>query len=56
MPIFALYSPCSDLATRQLRWVITAEQERNGSRPSSYLHWGVLTETIIEQAASVAGL
>jgi len=55
MPIFALYTPCSDLATRALKWVITAEQDRNGSRPGSYIHWGVSTETIVETAASVAG-
>ena len=55
MPIFALYTPCSDLATRALKWVITADQDRNGSRPSAYIHWGVSTEAIVETAASVAG-
>ncbi len=55
MPIFALYTPCSDLATRTLKWVITADQDRNGSRPSAYIHWGVSTEAIVETAASVAG-
>jgi hypothetical protein len=55
MPIFALYTPCSDLTTRALKWVITAEQTRNGSRPSPYIHWGVSTEAIVETAASVAG-
>ncbi len=55
MPIFSLYTPCSDLSTRTLKWVITDAQTRNGSRPSPYIHWGVSTEAIVETAACVAG-
>ena len=55
MPIFALYSPCSNLETREVRWVVTAQQERNGSRPSPYICWGVSTEAIVAQVASLAG-
>jgi len=53
MRIFSLYSPCSNLETRQIRWVVTCAQERNGSRPSPYICWGVSTRAIVDQLASL---
>lgn len=32
---------CSDLETRQIKWISRADQLKNGSRPSAYIHWGV---------------
>ena len=44
-------SPCSDLETRQIKWISRADQLKNGSRPSSYIHWGVPAATIAAQYA-----
>jgi len=39
MSIFPL-SMCSDLQTRQIKWISRADQERNAYRPTGYQHWG----------------
>jgi hypothetical protein len=44
-------SPCSDLATRQIKWISRADQLKNGSRPSAYIHWGVPATAIAAQYA-----
>jgi hypothetical protein len=38
---------CSDLSTRALKWINPCQN--NGSRPSSYIHWGVPAATIAAQ-------
>jgi hypothetical protein len=45
MSIFPL-SMCSDLQTRQIKWISRADQERNAYRPTGYQHWGVPTAVI----------
>ena len=40
---------CSDLATRQVKWVSRADQLKNGSRPSAYIHWGVPATALAAQ-------
>lgn len=47
----ALLSPCSDLQTRQILWISETDQLKNGSRPSSYIHWGLPAATIAAQYA-----
>ena len=46
--IFPL-SMCSDLQTRQVKWISRHDQLKNGSRPSSYIHWGVPATVIAAQ-------
>jgi hypothetical protein len=46
--IFPL-SMCSDLQTRQIKWISRADQERNAYRPTGYQHWGVPTAAIAAQ-------
>lgn len=45
------YVSCSDLSTRALKWINPVQN--NGSRPSSYIHWGVPAATIAAQYAEV---
>ena len=45
------YAPCSDLRTRQIRWIPRRDQLKNGSIPSSYIHWGVSATIIAAQFA-----
>jgi len=40
---------CSDLQTRQIKWISRHDQLKNGSRPSSYVHWGVPATVIAHQ-------
>jgi len=40
---------CSDLQTRQVKWISRHDQLKNGSRPSAYIHWGVPAATIAAQ-------
>jgi hypothetical protein len=42
---------CSDLQTRQIKWISRADQLKNGSRPSAYVHWGVPAAAIAVQYA-----
>ena len=44
-------SPCSDLQTRQILWVSRADQLKNGSRPSAYIHWGLPATVLAAQYA-----
>jgi hypothetical protein len=46
--IFPL-SPCSDLQTRQIKWISRADQERNSYRPTGYQHWGVSAVALAAQ-------
>ena len=46
--IFPL-AACSDLQTRQIKWISRADQLKNGSRPSAYVHWGVPATAIAAQ-------
>lgn len=48
MTIFPL-SMCSDLQTRQIKWISRADQERNAYRPTGYQHWGLPAATIAAQ-------
>ena len=40
---------CSDLQTRQIKWISRHDQLKNGSRPSDYVHWGVPGTIIAHQ-------
>jgi len=40
---------CSDLQTREIRWISRADQLKNGSRPSAYVHWGLPATAIAAQ-------
>ena len=40
---------CSDLETRQIKWISRADQLKNGSRPAAYIHWGVPATAIAAQ-------
>ena len=40
---------CSDLQTRQIKWISRADQLKNGSRPSAYIHWGLPATVIAAQ-------
>jgi len=42
---------CSDLQTRQIKWISRADQERNAYRPTGYQHWGVSAWAIAAQYA-----
>ena len=44
-------SMCSDLVTREIRWISRADQERNAYRPTGYQHWGVPAWAIAAQYA-----
>lgn len=44
-------APCSDLQTRQILWISRADQLKNGSRPSSYVHWGLPATVLAAQYA-----
>jgi hypothetical protein len=44
---------CSDLVTREIRWISRADQLKNGSRPSAYIHWGLPATVIAAQYAEV---
>ena len=45
-------SMCSDLQTRETKWVSAADNAKNADgRPSSYVHWGVPTAIIAGQYA-----
>jgi hypothetical protein len=46
--IFPL-SMCSDLQTRQIKWISRADQERNAYRPTGYQHWGVSAVALAAQ-------
>ena len=47
-------SPCSDLATRELKWLWQSDQLKNyASRPSMFIHWGVPAYIIAAQCAEV---
>ncbi len=48
--IFPL-SMCSDLQTRQIKWISRADQERNAHRPVGYMHWGVSATVLAAQYA-----
>ena len=43
---------CSDLQTRQIRWISRADQLKNGSRPSQFIHWGLPATAIAAQYAA----
>ncbi len=43
---------CSDLQTREIRWISRHDQLKNGSRPSAYIHWGVPAAAIAAQYAA----
>ena len=45
------WSPCSDLATRQIKWISRGDQIKNGSRPGSYVAWGISAVSIAAQYA-----
>jgi hypothetical protein len=47
----AVLSPCSDLTTRTLKWVSATDNAKNGSRPASYVSWGVSAVSIAAQYA-----
>jgi len=40
---------CSDLQTRQIKWISRHDQLKNGSRPSQFVHWGVPATAIAAQ-------
>jgi len=41
---------CSDLQTRQIKWISRHDQLKNGGgRPSQYVHWGVPAAIIAHQ-------
>ena len=42
---------CSDLQTRQIKWISRADQLKNGSRPSQFVHWGLPATVIAAQYA-----
>jgi len=48
MTLFPL-AMCSDLETRQIKWISRADQLKNGSRPSAYIHWGLPATVIAAQ-------
>lgn len=45
----AIWSPCSDLTTRQIKWISRSDQLNNGSRPGSYIAWGISCVSIAAQ-------
>ena len=47
-------SQCSDLQTRQIKWIWRGDQLKNGDgRPSQFIHWGVPATVIAAQAEEV---
>ena len=46
---------CSDLETRQIKWISRADQLKNGSRPSAYIHWGLPAAAIAATASDYQG-
>ncbi len=48
MTLFPL-AMCSDLETRQIKWISRADQLKNGSFPSAYIHWGLPATVIAAQ-------
>ena len=42
---------CSDLQTRQIKWISRHDQINNGSRPFSYIHWGLPATVLAAQYA-----
>jgi hypothetical protein len=44
---------CSDLATRQIKWISREDQLKNGSRPSQFIHWGLPASVLAAQYAEV---
>jgi hypothetical protein len=42
---------CSDLQTRQIKWISRHDQLKNGSRPSQFVHWGVPATVLAAQYA-----
>ena len=42
---------CSDLETRQIKWISRHDQINNGSRPSAYIHWGLPATVLAAQYA-----
>jgi|APGre2960657373_1045057.scaffolds.fasta_scaffold11614_10 hypothetical protein len=48
-PMIFPLSMCSDLQTRQIKWISRADQERNAYRPTGYQHWGVPATAIAAQ-------
>ena len=42
---------CSDLETRQIKWISRHDQLNNGSRPSAFIHWGLPATVIAAQYA-----
>jgi len=40
---------CSDLETRQIKWISRHDQLKNGSRPSAHIHWGLPATAIAAQ-------
>ena len=48
-------SMCSDLVTRETKWVSAADNAKNGDgRPAPYVSWGVPSAIIAGQYASTA--
>ena len=45
------FSPCSDLQTRQIKWIGRGDQIKNGSRPGQYVAWGISAVSIAAQYA-----
>lgn len=45
------FAPCSDLQTRQIKWIARGDQIKNGSRPSAYCAWGISAVSIAAQYA-----
>lgn len=46
------FSPCSDLATHQLKWIARGDQIKNGSRPAQYVAQGISAVSIAAQYAA----
>jgi hypothetical protein len=45
---------CSDLQTRQIKWISRADQLKNGDgRQSQFIHWGVPAACLAAQYAEV---
>lgn len=50
MTLFPL-AMCSDLQTRQIKWISRADQLKNGSRPAHCIHWGLPATVLAAQYA-----
>ena len=44
---------CSDLQTRQIKWISRHDQINNGSRPSAYIHWGLPATVLAAQYSEI---